>query len=65
MPAADQLLKGLFVALAVHAGIWASSDAAGRWGTLAAIDGIAVAGLALGLGCAALRTAPGRNRPLA
>lgn len=65
MPAADQLLKGLFVALAVQAGIWASSDAAGRWGTLAAIDGIAVAGLALGLGCAALRTAPGRNRPLA
>ena len=65
MPAAEHLLKGLFVALALHAGIWASADPSARWGTLAAIDGIAMAGLVVSLGWAAMRTAPGRNRPLA
>lgn len=65
MPAAEHYLKGLFVALALHAGIWASADPSARWTTLAAIDGIALAGLALSLGWAATRTAPGRNQPLA
>ena len=65
MPAAEHLLKGLFVALALHAGIWASADPSARWGMLAAIDGIAMAGLVVSLGWAAMRTAPGRNRPLA
>ena len=58
MPAAEHLLKGLFVALALHAGIWASADPSARWGTLAAIDGIAMAGLVVSLGWAAMRTAP-------
>lgn len=65
MASTEHLLKGLFVALAVQAGVWASADPSGRWTTLAGIDGIALAGLAVALVIAASRTAPGRNRPLA
>lgn len=65
MPATEHFLKGLFMALAIHAGIWASYDSANRWTTLALIDALALTGLAGALAWAAFRTGRGRNRPLA
>ncbi len=65
MPATEHFLKGLFIALAIHAGIWASYDPADRWITLVFIDALALLGLTVALTWAALRTGRGRNRPMA